>query len=104
MRGIRAYNELFAKETTTTSKPKKGRNNDLIQQRDELLSARFYYYSKRRGLRYEEVIIKLSNEFFLSESRVITIIGARPSSTHKAFENWTIKDFENKYDFLTWKN
>lgn len=52
-----------------------GRDKHLIEERDRRLFERFYYWTEVRRLRYDDTITKLSTEeFFLSEGRIMQII------------------------------
>ena len=54
---------------------RKGRDKQLINERDRKLFERYYYWTEIRRLRFDDTIQKLSSEeFFLSEQRVIQII------------------------------
>lgn len=53
----------------------KGRDKHLIEERDRRLFERFYFWTEVKRLRYDDTITKLSTEeFFLSEGRVLQII------------------------------
>ena len=54
---------------------RKGRDKTLINERDRKLFERYYYWTEVRRLRFDDTIQKLSSEeFFLSEQRIIQII------------------------------
>lgn len=54
---------------------RKGRDRTLINERDRKLFERYYYWTEVRRLRFDDTIQKLSSEeFFLSEQRIIQII------------------------------
>lgn len=54
---------------------RKGRDKQLINERDKKLFERYYYWTEIQRLRFDDTIQKLSSEeFFLSEQRVIQII------------------------------
>lgn len=53
----------------------KGRDKHLIDERDRKLFARYYYWTEVKRLRFDDTIRKLSSEeFFISEGRVMQII------------------------------
>ena len=53
----------------------KGRDKDLIQARDRKLFARYYYWTEVKRLRFDDALHILSTEeFFISESRIMQII------------------------------
>ena len=53
----------------------KGRDKHLIEERDKKMFERFHYWTEVERLRIDDTITKLSTEeFFLSEGRVMQII------------------------------
>lgn len=53
----------------------KGRNKQLIEERDRRLFERYYYWTEVKRLRFDDTISILSTqEFFLSEGRIMHII------------------------------
>ena len=53
----------------------KGRDKHLIDERDRKLFERYYYWTEVKRLRFDDTIRKLSSEeFFISEGRVMQII------------------------------
>lgn len=54
---------------------KKGRNSNLIALRDEALCRRYYYWTEVQRLRFDDALRLLSTqEFFISEERIMAII------------------------------
>lgn len=53
----------------------KGRDKSLISARDRRIYERYYYWTEVQRLRFDDTIRKLSSEeFYLSESRILAII------------------------------
>ena len=53
----------------------KGRNKQLISNRNEALCRRWYYWTEQQRLRFDDALkILSSQEFFISEQRVLAII------------------------------
>lgn len=53
----------------------RGRDKHLINERDRKLFERYYYWTEVKRLRFDDTIRKLSSEeFFISEGRVMQII------------------------------
>lgn len=53
----------------------RGRDKHLIDERDRKLFERYYYWTEVKRLRFDDTIRKLSSEeFFISEGRVMQII------------------------------
>lgn len=54
---------------------KKGRDKQLVSARDRKLYERYYYWTEVQRLRFDDTLHILSTqEFFLSESRIMQII------------------------------
>lgn len=53
----------------------KGRDKKLVSARDRKLFERYYYWTEVRRLRFDDTIHRLSSEeFFISEGRIMQII------------------------------
>jgi len=52
----------------------RGRDKYLISRRDEKLLIRFHYWTEEKHLRTDYALRVLSDEFFLSEERMLKII------------------------------
>lgn len=55
----------------------KGRDKQLIKKRDEALCRRYYYWTEAQSVRFDRALKILSEEFFLSEERIMAIIRER---------------------------
>ena len=56
----------------------KGRNQELLKERDQRIFERYYYWTEQRRRRFDDALMILSTEeFFLSESRILQIIRAK---------------------------
>ncbi|PZP41482.1 MAG: hypothetical protein DI598_18180, partial [Pseudopedobacter saltans] len=53
---------------------RKGRSDLLIQKRNEVLVLRFLHYTTKTLLQYQDIIIQLSKEFFISERRIVDLV------------------------------
>lgn len=53
----------------------KGRDKDLVRLRDEALCRRYYQLTEKQRLRFDDALkILSSQEFFISEERIMAII------------------------------
>jgi hypothetical protein len=50
-------------------------NTQYTTSRNQALIARYYYLSECKRLRFDDVVARLSNTFFVSESYVMKILG-----------------------------
>lgn len=75
MRGI---NKLYNSELVLNNAKQgyKGRNKDLISKRNKALVNRYYLYSTKTKVRYDYIIERLEEEFYLSKSMVVKILSA----------------------------
>lgn len=78
----------------------KGRDAELIKKRDEALCRRYVYWTEVQRLRFDDVLIILSEqEFFISQERILNIIRrAKKLPDHK-----DIALPKNKQPRLTYK-
>jgi len=104
---MRGSNTLFSDifiETATeqTAKPSKGRSADLHQRRNELLINRYYYYGIQK-LRYDFILEKLSDEFFLSVITIPFTIAENYTILHKVKKEQPTKQaLQKKWPHLVW--
>lgn len=106
MRGNRSiYISLFENEVHSIPKTveRKGRSEALILKRNELLICRYYYCVKILNLQYHVAIIKLENEFFISQRTIIDMI-SKNDGILKTFliTKPTVKYFRDRYPFMAW--
>jgi hypothetical protein len=73
MRGRKVFDLLTASDEPMQP-VKKGRNSDLVGLRNECLVARFYYYTVFSKRCYEDILNRLSGEFFLTVQTVVNIL------------------------------
>jgi len=88
-------------------KPKaegKGRNKGLDRRRGELIACRYYYYHILNEKRYDVTIKNLSDEFLLSETRIIKLLqeSYRDFLRELKLNNTTVRVLRKKYPFLVW--
>jgi hypothetical protein len=55
----------------------KGRNSTLVRKRDIRIRERYKFWSDEKKFRFDECLRRLSEEFFLSEKRIMEIIRDR---------------------------
>lgn len=55
----------------------KGRDKELIRKRNDALCRRYYYWTEAQSVRFDRALKILSEEFFLSEERIMAIIRER---------------------------
>ena len=78
----------------------KGRDAELIKKRDEALCRRYVYWTEVQRLRFDDVLINLSEqEFFISQERILNII----RRAKKLPEHNNIALPKNKQPRLTYK-
>ncbi len=72
MRGRKLFNELL--QPGMAEPVRKGRNDTLQEDRNKCLVARYYYYGHFKGKSYEDILLLLVREFFLSITRINKIV------------------------------
>lgn len=70
MRGAQAIAGIFPSAIDTKPEQKSHRNV-FIDRRDDALAARFYFYFHIKRLRYDDCLLNMESEFFIT-SRVIS--------------------------------
>lgn len=70
LRGHQSTNLIYP--TSVQSNPeRKGHRNVHIERRDEVLTARFYYYYHIKRQRYDDILLDLEKEFFITPDVVV---------------------------------
>jgi hypothetical protein len=72
MRGKKLYNELL--QPGGPDQAQKGRKDELLEDRNKCLVARYYYYGHLKARSYEDILLLLVREFFLSPDRINRIV------------------------------
>ena len=76
MRGSNAILSLFPSPIETHPE-QKGRRNVHLDRRDDALAARFYFYHHIVRIRYDDILLKLEQEFFITTNVVIQRLNTR---------------------------
>ena len=69
-RGIRRYNDMFPEVVEVETVTTKGRNQELLEQRDTRLCDRFYFLGVVKGMRYEDILVWLEEEFEITKTTI----------------------------------
>jgi hypothetical protein len=76
MRGNQAFTSLFP--TGIEPKPdQKGQRNVHLDRRDDALALRFYYYHHFERVRYDDILLKLEIEFFITPNVIAQRLNTR---------------------------
>lgn len=107
MRGKNLFNNLFGdveqQEPVADGEPERGRSAELIRLRNEHLLTRYVYWGMDARNRYEWVVKRLSEEFYLSESTVTQIIQANSALLKRLKKNeFNIGSCKKKYWWMVW--
>jgi hypothetical protein len=76
MRGTTALTSLFPSSIEAKSE-QKGQRNVHIDRRDDALAARFYFYHHIIRKRYDDILLELEKEFFLTPNVIIQRLAQR---------------------------
>jgi hypothetical protein len=98
------FNNLLQPETLPQEKNSdKGRSKELISKRDTRLLYRYYYYAQIHRKQYGDIITLLSDQFDLSEMRVIVCLSDKHLDLKRIFtEKPSLKFLKDAYPWLSW--
>lgn len=105
MRGQHLFNDLFADTLPPVVKqPGKGRNQNFDALRNELLIHRYFYYGKfHNELKYEVIISRLSEQFFLTERRIQDVISENAIALRQLRQDPpTVPELKKRWPHLVW--
>ncbi|HCW06894.1 MAG TPA: hypothetical protein DGG95_05975 [Cytophagales bacterium] len=98
MRGSRT---IFT-ETLKPFKKEKGKRH-FSAKRNTALVYRYFFYTKFTGLRYEIILEKLSDEFFIAPITIIELISDNMVILEEAkSKNMSATDFKTHFPTLDW--
>jgi hypothetical protein len=105
-RGVNTlFSNIFIEDATPTpvEKQKKGRSEAHNSRRNDCLIDRYFFYGRFSGLRYDLILAKLSEEFFLSEVTIPKIVDEYIDRLVQLKQSKpTVEDFKNKWPHLVW--
>lgn len=71
--------------------------------RNELLAHRYYYFAQIKLLRYDQCLLNLEKENFISGETIVDLLGeVRQTISDLVDTKPTLKDLKQKYPWLEW--
>jgi hypothetical protein len=102
IRGTQSVLSLFPTSIDTKTE-QKGHRNVHIDRRDEVLTTRFYYYYQIRRMRYDDALVELETEFFITPNVILQRIGLKGDLMKQLVKNETkVTTLRKKYPFFNW--
>ncbi len=102
-RGQRIHDRLNC-DTKVKATYGRGRNKDLISGRNRALFYRYYFYSKINKTPYDDILLLLSEQFFLNERTVVNLITEGHSQLKKIYaEHLSAKELQKMFPAFDWK-
>ncbi|MBA3901485.1 MAG: hypothetical protein H0X62_14990 [Bacteroidetes bacterium] len=104
MRGQKSlFSDLF--HVASVKKEKQRPRNYFQPERNQALVHRYYYHAEINRLRYDDCLLQLEKEFYLTTPRLIVILTESSELLNEvALEKPSVKELENKFPHFTWKN
>lgn len=98
------FNDLVSPQIEKPKAEGIGRSKTLIARRNERLCYRYYYYIKLLEKHYPATIALLSEQFDLSEDRIITSLSLSSTVLKRIMqtERPTRTQLAEKYPYLVW--
>ncbi|MBY0244489.1 MAG: hypothetical protein K2Q03_03440 [Sphingobacteriaceae bacterium] len=102
MRGQTTLTSILPSSVTSDSQ-RKGQRNVLIYQRDEALAYRYYYYAEIKRLRFDDCLLKLEKEFFITANVVSRRLVNQTDVVKKLVaQKARATYFKKKYPHFSW--
>ena len=102
MRGSNAVVSIFP-VSIETKPEQKGRRNVHIDRRDDALATRFYFYHHIKRLRYDDILLKLEREFFITTNVIIQRLNERTEFMKQLSKDTPKRDCLKKmFPFFVW--
>ena len=81
----------------------KGHRNVYIEERNEALVHRYYYYNHIKRLRYDDCLINLEKEFFITTNVILQhLVSYGELLKQLGIENHDLKYLRKKYPLFVW--
>lgn len=82
---------------------RKGQRNTYLEQRDDAMACRFYFHAHLCRLRYDDCLLNLSREFFLSHNVIVQRLQDRTDLIKRLVkEGATAQELRKEYGFFRW--
>lgn len=96
------YDSLFPSSVKDQSE-NKGKRNVFIEQRNDALACRYYYHAQIKRIRYDDCLLKLNQEFFLSPNVIVQCLTERTEFIKKlVVANATNSVLSRRYPHFRW--
>jgi hypothetical protein len=105
MRGQRRlFNDIITPVIEIQKSTGFGRNKVLMANRDTCMMYRYYFYVSILRKNYQDAIAIVSQQFFLSEIRVVECMQDNTELRHRIFkEKLSVKELKQRFDWLIWQ-
>ncbi len=103
MRGQQSlYNDLFP-SSVTTNPERFGKRNAFMNERDEALACRYYFHAEIKRRRYDDALLELEKEFFLTSAYIMQRLALSTSYIKELVaEKTNTNSLKAKYNFYNW--
>ena len=102
LRGQQAVIAYFPNSIETKT-DQKGHRNVHIDRRDEVLTTRFYFYYHIKRVRYDDILLELEKEFFITPNIVVQRLRLTGPLAKALVKNDTkINQLKKLYPWFNW--
>lgn len=102
LRGQQSIVKVFP--VSVIDKPEnKGQKSVHISRRDEVLTARFYYYYHLKRMRYDDILLELEKEFFITPNVVVQRLSLTGDLAKQLVrDEATTTELKRQYPLFVW--
>jgi len=103
---MRGQKTLFADlfETSLTPKEKQRPRNYFLPERNEALVYRYYFHAEVNRLRYDDCLVNLEREFYLTTPRLIVVLSCNSDLLSEIIKKRpSTRELETKFPHFSWK-
>jgi hypothetical protein len=103
MRGqLSLFNNIFSESSNQGTKQRP--RNFFLPERNKALVYRYFYWAEIHRLRYEDCLQELENEFYITTTRIITVLSQSNDIISKVTqEQPTLNELQLLFPHFTWK-
>lgn len=96
------YNQVVS-SSLPDAEGERGQRNTFIDKRHDAMACRYYYYATICRLRYDDCLLALSNEFFLTPNVIVLNLKKRLAFINRlASQETTTAELRRRYPYFDW--
>lgn len=103
MKGKQLLYNTLVQPSLGQAQGEKGQRNAFLDRRHDAMACRYYYYANICRMRYDDCLMCLSNEFFLTPNAIVLNLKKRLAFINRLAQNeTTTAELRRRYPYFDW--